>query len=276
MRHWVMKFLTAILTILAIVVAMPSQARDRTLLLTRDGAFYDVTIKKISRNRVVFFNNRHKSQGKIRLNTKLVYAVLDDKGSNVFFDENGRQRIIPSNGNDLKGTILFLKNFQFFPVYDLRINSEGLFYKISDNKNSQYYKQERENVFMVKHEDMHVTLFSSKYVCAPGAEIYPYEEKYVPAPRQDVHASVFQPSILQEAKPLYDSVCKVNPYTLYKPGIMMEYGFQKKGYIEDVNRVSYIRQQVADVRANKGMIVPYVMQMIYSNLFRIPNKFDYS
>lgn len=265
MRHWVMKFLTAILTILAIVVAMPSQARDRTLLLTRDGAFYDVTIKKISRNRVVFFNNRHKSQGKIKLNTKLVYAVLDDKGSNVFFDENGRQRIIPSNGNDLKGTILFLKNFQFFPVYDLRINSEGLFYKISDNKNSQYYKQERENVFMVKHEDMHVTLFSSKYVCAPGAEIYPYEKKYVPAPRQDVHASVFQPSILQEAKPLYDSVCKVNPYTLYKPGIMMEYGFQKKGYIEDVNRVSYIRQQVADVRANKGMIVPYVMQMIYND-----------
>ena len=107
------------------------------------GALYDVTIKKISRNRVVFFNNRHKSQGKIKLNTKLVYAVLDDKGSNVFFDENGRQRIIPSNGNDLKGTILFLKNYQFFPVYDLRINSEGLFYKISDNKNSQYYKQER-------------------------------------------------------------------------------------------------------------------------------------
>ena len=265
MRHLVMKFLTLQLMMLIIGVAMPSQARNRTLLLTRDGAFYDVTIKKISRNRVVFFNNRHKSQGKIKLNTKLVYAVLDDKGSNVFFDENGRQRIIPSNGNDLKGTILFLKNFQFFPVYDLRINSEGLFYKISDNKNSQYYKQERENVFMVKHEDMHVTLFSSKYACAPGAEIYPYEEKYVPAPRQDVHASVFQPSIFQEAKPLYDSVCKVNPYTLYKPGIMMEYGFQKEGYIEDVNRVSYIRQQVADVRANKGMIVPYVMQMIYND-----------
>ena len=265
MRHWVMKFLSPLLVMLFIGMAMPSQARDRTLLLTRDGAFYDVKIKKISRNRVIFFNNRRKSQGKIKLNTKLVYAVLDENGSNVFFDENGRQRIIPSNGNDLKGTILFLNNYQFFPVYDLRINNEGLFYKISENKNSQYYKQERENVFMIKHEDMHVTLFSAKYGCAPSAVIYPNEEKYVPAPRQDVHTSVFQPSIWQEAKPLYDSVCKVNPYTLYKPGIMMEYGFQKDGYVENVNRVSYIRQQVADVRANKGMIVPYVMQMVYND-----------
>ena len=44
----------------------------------------------------------------------------------------------------------------------------------------------------------------------------------------------------------------------------MEYGFQKEGYLENVNYVSYLRQQVTDLRANKGMIVPYMMQMIYN------------
>ena len=37
MRHLVMKFLTLQLMMLIIGVAMPSQARNRTLLLTRDG-----------------------------------------------------------------------------------------------------------------------------------------------------------------------------------------------------------------------------------------------
>lgn len=243
---------------------MPSLARNSTLLLTRDGAFYDVTIKKISRNQVVFFNNRHKAQGKIKVDTKLVYAILDREGSNIFFDENGRQRIIPASNNDLEGTILFLNNYQFFRVYDLRINSEGLFYRIDNNNHSNYYKQERENVFMVKHNDKHVTLFTNKYGHAPSAVIYPFEEKYEPAPRQDVNTSIFQPATWQGADELYDSVCRVNPYALYKRGILMEYEIQRKDYVDDVNNVSYIKQQVADVRANKGMIVPYVMQMIYN------------
>jgi len=260
-----MKLLTALLVAIGISSVNPVQAKERTLLLMRDGAFYDVEIKKISRYQVVFFNNGRKAQGKIKVPTSMVYAILAKDGNNVFFDEGGRQRIVPAGANDLEGDILFTRDFNFFPVYDLRINDEGLFYKVRNDQHAQYYKMERDNVFMVKHADKHVTLFSSKYVPAANAVVWPTEQPYVHAPRTDHSDREFQAATWMEARQLYDSVCQANPYILYKPGIMLEYGYQKAGYLSKVHGVSYIRQQVADLRANKGYIVPYLMQMVYDD-----------
>lgn len=267
-----MKLLTALLVVIGISVAIPSQARNRTLMLTRDGAFHDVKVKRISRNRVTIIDNRQKAVGKMKVPSRFIYAILDEKGSNIFFDEDGNQRIVPAGNNEMEGTILFLKDFKFFPVYDLRINDEGLFYRLTDDRRQQYYKMDRERVFMVKHEDKHVTLFTSKYGHARNAVLArPVEEidKGIPA---YVSESDFHPAPDLSVKALVDSVYKINPYTLYKPGILLEYNFQKEGYLDDLHRVSYIKTQVADLRAKDGMLVPYVMQMIYNGEHGKVNK----
>ena len=263
MAHRTIRILAVLLTFIS--MAMPSQARNRTLLLTRDGSFYDVKIEKISGNRVTFFNNRRKAQGKLKVSTRFIYAVLDEKGSNVFFDEDGRQRIVPAGNNNMEGTILFLKNHKFFPVYDLRIDDEGLFYRVSADQHAQYYKMEREKVFMVKHEDKHVTLFTSKYGHALNAVLAPPVENSEPVSRIDVAASDFRPAPEMEARALVDSIYRINPYTLYKPGIMLEYNLQKEGFLDDLHRVTYIKTQVSDLRVKDGMLIPYVMQMIYND-----------
>jgi hypothetical protein len=263
-----MKLLTALLIAISLSVAIPSQARNRTLMLTRDGAFHDVKVKQISRNRITIVNNRQKARGKMKIPTRFIYAILDKDGSNVFFDEDGNQRIVPAGRNEMEGTILFLKNHQFFPIYDLRIEDEGLFYRLSANRRDQYYRMEREKVFMVKHEDKHVTLFTNKYGHARSAVLAPPIENIDRGTPSYVSDTDFHPAPEMDTKSLVDSVYKINPYTLYKPGILLEYNFQKDGYLDNIHRVSYIKTQVADLRAKDGMLVPYVMQMIYNGEHR--------
>ena len=267
-----MKLLTALLIAIGIGMTIPSQARNRTLLLTRDGSFYDVKVKRISRNYVTFYNNRNKAQGKMKVSTKFIYAVLDENGTNVFFDEAGRQRLVPAGDNNMEGTILFLKNQQFFPVYDLRFEDEGLFYKVSEKDNLHYYMMERDKVFMVKHEDKHVTLFTNKYGLAWNAVLAPPTGTIETGSRIDVAESDFHAAPELTVKELVDTVYKTNPYTLYKPGIMLEYNFQKDGYLDDVHKVTYIKQQVADLRVKDGLLVPYVMQMVYNDNYGIVNN----
>ena len=251
--------------LISIGVSIESKASNKTLLLARDGSFYDVKVLRISQYQVVFINNRRKAQGKIKIPTKLVYAIMDMDGSNVFFDEDGKQFFSPASDDQLKGTILFTKNSQFFSVYDLRINNEGLFYRVKDDKHAQYYKMEHDKVFMVKHEDKHVTLFTNKYGRAWNAVYLPQEPPYEHVARTDVSASIFEPATGMDPHLLYDSVCRINPYTLYKPGIMLEYDLQKEGYLDNIHHVTFIRQQVSDLRSKDGLLIPFVMQMIYDD-----------
>ncbi len=267
------KLAVPLVLIMALSYALPSRGKTHhDLMLTRNGSFYEVKIEKIGKSKLTYINLNHPKWGKLKTPTNYVYAVLRENGNHLFFDEKGDYSSVVEGSLNLEGDILFLNNHKFFPVYQVQFIDGGLVYKLSNDTRATLYQIERSKVFMLKKADKSVVLFDDKNGCGKNAVMAPASAWQLPAPRSDVAASVFSPDLGQEASSLANDIRAKNPYAVCNTTTMLEYQFQRGKYLEERHGVSYIRQKVADIKVQNGLLVTYVKQMVYDNNHRKARK----
>lgn len=262
MKGKITKYISVLTAALACNYAYLAQAKNyKELMLTRNGSFYEVKIERVGSSKLTYTNTNHPKWGTIRIPNSYVYAVLRQDGNHIFFNEDGSYISVIENKPNLEGDILFLKSHKFFPVYDVKFVDDGVVYKLSDSPNASLYQIERAKVFMLKKADKTVLLFDDKYGLGKNASIAPPSKWKMPTPRTDIAASTFSPSDSIDTQQLVNSVNAARPYALHDRTTMLEYQFQRGRYQETVNGISFIRQRVADIKMQNGLMVTYVKQL---------------
>ena len=287
-----------LLTVFLFISSSLAFAGSDDVMITRDGTFIPVKVLRIDRSDIRFINLNKKRQGEMKAPTDFVYMIMKEKGSNIFFDEDGNQMTSPQVKLDKKDNVLFLNDGKYFPVFDVSIGKENISYKLKSSKKAPVYQKKKDEVFLIKNGDGTTTLFNNKYVeklnkakreaqeRANAAPVPPTstasslksgqssssQSPSTPTPQStnSVPASVqategqglkLSPAPSLDANAIVQSVYRQKPYTLYGKGTVAEYVFLKGNeQVKFMGGPTYIQQIVADEKVNNGLLTIYVRQ----------------
>lgn len=274
------------------------------VMVTRDGSFLEVKVIRMSNSEVTFINAKKKRLGELKAPTDYVYAILKEKGTNIFFDEEGNQTTAPAVKIDDKETYLFLNNGEIFPVYNLSIKKDELTYQLKDKKKAPYQTTPKDEVFLVKFSDGTTTLINNKYEEKrkkqqeeEAARLQQQQQAIAAAlnvsstsatavttpstialtasastPSTNANVNVFSPAVDVLPQDIERKIIASAPYTLYRKGSVAEYAFEKAGKpIRFMGGPYYIQQIVADAKIENGLYVAYVNQ-VFLNKDKEPMK----
>lgn len=285
-----------LLTVICCFVALTVCADD-DMMITRDGNFIKVKVLKISSTEVVFIDLKKKRRGELKAPADYIYAILKEKGHNIFFDEEGNQTTSPAIEIKDDENYLFLNNGKLFPVYNLSVNKEELTYQLKDKKKAPYYKSSKAEVFLVRFSDGTTTLINNKYTekqkrlkqsqqttqqtqpialpTNPTATLPVNNATSTTAqtnatPNSNLLASnvvskTFSPATSLSPQDIETKINAINPYTLYRKGSIAEYAFEKEGkQVKFMGAMSYLHQIVADAKIENGLLVAYIQQAFHN------------
>ncbi len=283
MKKLFLAFITCLFTLTAF-------AKD-DVMVTRDGSFLEVKVIRISGSEVTFVNLKKKKLGELKAPTDYVYAILKEKGSNIFFDEEGNQTTSPAIEIDDDETYLFLNSGEIFPVFNLSIKKEELTYQLKDKKKAPYQTTSKNDVFLVKFSDGTTTLINNTYIekrKKQQEEAAKLQQQAVAAatvnvslpstttvaapstialtasastPSTNANVNVFSPAVDMLPQDIERKIIASAPYTLYRKGSVAEYAFEREGKpVRFMNGPYYIQQIVADAKIENGLYVAYVNQ----------------
>lgn len=142
--------------------AVPMLAGD-DVLITRDGTMMPVKIEKISSSQVTFVDLKHKKLGKQNAPAEFVYMILKEKGSNIFFDEEGNQTTSPAVKYSKKDNVMFLNRGEMLVVYNVSVGKEDVTYQLKDKKKEPFVKIKKTEVFMMLYSDGTTILYNDSY-----------------------------------------------------------------------------------------------------------------
>ena len=84
-----------LIAVFCLLIAGPVAADD-DVMITRDGSMMTMKVEKISSSQVTFTDLKHKKRGRLNAPADFVYMIMKEKGSNIFFDEEGNQTTSPA------------------------------------------------------------------------------------------------------------------------------------------------------------------------------------
>ena len=263
---------------------------DNDVMVTRDGSFLEIKVIKMNGSEITFINLKKKRLGELKAPTDFVYAILKEKGSNIFFDEEGNQTTSPAIKIDDKENYLFLNDGRIFPIYSLSIKKDELTYKLKDKKKAPYQNTPKDEVFLVKFSDGTATLINNNYLekrkQQQAAQLQQQAAAHVgrslptatvtttPTPTTNQNLLItnkanttntpkttFSPAVDMQPQEIEMKINSINPYTLYRKGSVAEYAFEKGGKPERfMGGPTYVQQIVADAKIENGLLVAYIQQ----------------
>lgn len=282
-----------LLAITGCLLALSLFAKD-DVMVTRDGTFLEVKVIRMSNSEVTFINLKKKRLGELKAPTDYVYAILKEKGTNVFFDEEGNQTTAPAIEIDEDEAYLFLNNGEIFPVFNLSIKKDELSYQLKDKKKAPYQNTPKSEVFLVKFSDGTTTLINNKYeekrkkqqqeeaarlqqqqqaaiaatvnVSSPSAAVVTAPSTMAltasaPTSVPNTSVNTFSPAVDMSPQDIERKIISSAPYTLYRKGSIAEYAFEKEGKpVRFMGGPYYVQQIVADAKIENGLYVAYVNQ----------------
>lgn len=157
-----MKIKFLFFTVFSLFCAVPMMADD-DVLITRDGTMISVKIEKISSSQVTFVDLKHKKLGKQNAPAEFVYMILKEKGSNIFFDEEGNQTTSPAVKYSKKDNVMFLNRGKMLVVYNVSVGKEDVTYQLKDKKKEPFIKIKKAEVFMMLYSDGTTILYNDSY-----------------------------------------------------------------------------------------------------------------
>lgn len=140
-----------------------SMVADDDVMITRDGSIMTVKIEKISNSQVTFVDLKHKKRGRLNAPANFVYMIIKEKGSNIFFDEEGNQTTSPVIKYDKKDNIMFLNRGEMFVVYNVSVGKNEVTYQLKDKKKEPFINVSKSDVFMIRNSDGTTTLYNDSY-----------------------------------------------------------------------------------------------------------------
>ncbi len=282
-----------------LLMAGPVTADD-DVMITRDGSMMTVKVEKISSSQVTFVDLKHKKRGRLNAPADFVYMIMKEKGSNIFFDEEGNQTTSPVVKFDKKDNIMFLNRGEMFVIYNVSVGRNDVVYQLKDKKKAPQYKISKDEVFMIRNSDGTATLYNDSYqkrqkerqvVAAPTNTALttpsvstPQVTTTTPSPSvttspmastsaangQQLLASGtaetgFAPAPEMSATEIELKVNAINPYTLYRKGSVAEYCFQYKGkQTQWMGGPTYFQQVVSDEKIENGLLIAYIKGAMFN------------
>ena len=274
-------------------------AADDDVMITRDGSMMTVKVEKISSSQVTFIDLKHKKRGRLNAPADFVYMIMKEKGSNIFFDEEGNQTTSPAVKFDKKDNVMFLNRGEMFVIYNVSVDKDEIVYQLKDKKKAPQYKISKDEVFMIRNSDGTATLYNDSYqrkqkaqqATAPtntplATPNVPTQQVPTPAtPSATAAAPVatpqaatgqqllasgtaetgFAPAPDMNAAEIEMKVNAINPYTLYRKGSVAEYCFQYKGkQTQYMGGPTYFQQIVSDEKIENGLLIAYIKGALFN------------
>ena len=274
-------------------------AADDDVMITRDGSMMTVKVEKISSSQVTFIDLKHKKRGRLNAPADFVYMIMKEKGSNIFFDEEGNQTTSPVVKFDKKDNVMFLNRGEMFVIYNVSVGRDEVVYQLKDKKKAPQYKISKDEVFMIRNSDGTATLYNDSYqrkqkeqqAAAPtntalAIPTIPAQQAATPAtPATTAAAPVvtpqattgqqllasgttetgFAPAPDMNAAEIEMKVNAINPYTLYRKGSVAEYCFQYKGkQTQYMGGPTYFQQIVSDEKIENGLLIAYIKGALFN------------
>lgn len=275
-------------------------AADDDIMITRDGSMTIVKVEKISSSLVTFVDLKHKKRGRLNAPADFVYMIIKEKGSNIFFDEEGNQTTSPVVKFDKKDNVMFLNRGEMFVIYNVAVGRDDVVYQLKDKKKAPRYKISKDEIFMIRNSDGTTTLYNDSYqrrqkerqaataptntalatpsiptpqattAAQPSAVVTTLTTSTPSANGQKLLASAtaetdFAPAPGMSAAEIEMKVNAVNPYTLYRKGSVAEYCFQYKGkQTQWMGGPTYFQQIVSDEKIENGLLVAYIKGALFN------------
>lgn len=148
-----------LLLLLMIFISLDAFAGDDDILVTRDGSLTPVKIVKISTQEVTYIDLSKKKRQRTAP-TSTVYMIMKEKGSNIFFDEEGNQMTSPVVKIDKKDNVMFTNDGKIFPIYEVSIGKDAVSYKLQDKKKADVETMNKSDIFMIRNSDGTTTVFT--------------------------------------------------------------------------------------------------------------------
>ena len=161
-----------LLLLLMIFISLDAFAGDDDILVTRDGSLTPVKIVKISTQEVTYIDLSKKKRQRTAP-TSTVYMIMKEKGSNIFFDEEGNQMTSPVVKIDKKDNVMFTNNGKIFPIYEVSIGKDAVSYKLQDKKKAEVETMNKSDIFMIRNSDGTTTVFTAPPVSQQEAPSTP-------------------------------------------------------------------------------------------------------
>lgn len=293
-----MKLKGLMIAVSCLLMAGPVAADD-DVMITRDGSMMTVKVEKISSSQVTFIDLKHKKRGRLNAPADFVYMIMKEKGSNIFFDEEGNQTTSPVVKFDKKDNVMFLNRGEMFVIYNVSVGRDEVVYQLKDKKKAPQYKISKDEVFMIRNSDGTATLYNDSYqrkqkeqqAAAPtntalAIPTIPAQQAATPAtPATTAAAPVvtpqattgqqllasgttetgFAPAPDMNAAEIEMKVDAINPYTLYRKGSVAEYCFQYKGkQTQYMGGPTYFQQIVSDEKIENGLLIAYIKGALFN------------
>ncbi len=148
-----------LLLLLMMFISLDAFAGDDDILVTRDGNLTPVKIVKISTQEVTYIDLSKKKRQRTAP-TNSVYMIMKEKGSNIFFDEEGNQMTSPVVKIDKKDNVMFTNGGKIFPIYEVSIGKDAVTYKLQDKKKADVETMNKSDIFMIRNSDGTTTVFT--------------------------------------------------------------------------------------------------------------------
>ena len=293
-----MKLKGLLIAVSCLLMAGPVVADD-DVMITRDGSMMTVKVEKISSSQVTFTDLKHKKRGRLNAPSDFVYMIMKEKGSNIFFDEEGNQTTSPAVQFDKKDNVMFLNRGEMFVIYNVSVGKNEIVYQLKDKKKAPQYKISKDEVFMIRNSDGTATLYNDSYqrkqkaqqATAPtntalSTPNIPTQQVPTPAaPSATAAAPVatpqaatgqqllasgtaetgFAPAPDMNAAEIEMKVNAINPYTLYRKGSVAEYCFQYKGkQTQYMGGPTYFQQIVSEEKIENGLLIAYIKGALFN------------
>lgn len=287
-----------LIAVFCLLIAGPVAADD-DVMITRDGSMMTVKVEKISSSQVTFTDLKHKKRGRLNAPADFVYMIMKEKGSNIFFDEEGNQTTSPAVKFDKKDYVMFLNRGEMFVIYNVSVGKNEIVYQLKDKKKAPQYKISKDEVFMIRNSDGTATLYNDSYQRKQKAQQataltnttlatpnVPTQQVPTPATLSATAAAPvatpqaatgqqllasgtaetgFAPAPDMNAAEIEMKVNAVNPYTLYRKGSVAEYCFQYKGkQTQYMGGPTYFQQIVSDEKIENGLLIAYIKGALFN------------
>ena len=144
---------------LAVLTVQPVAAGN-DVIITRDGTLVKAIVYKVAGD--ITYSDLNAKDGLMVIPTTKVYMVLRDKGSSLYFDEDGKQKECPTVKLVKNTDQLFLNDGKVITVYDLSISNGEVTYKLDKKYTTPTRRMPVSELFMVKSIDGSTMLLNQK------------------------------------------------------------------------------------------------------------------
>ncbi len=193
------------------------------MIIFHDGSYSTGAITTVSDDSVYYTATVNGEDKRCMIETKKIFMVKREKGYDFYFDNYGRQRVIPTIPIKEKDITLFLKEGKYFPIYNMTIDIDKVQYQMQDKKKAPFYMSTKDEILMILYADGTTTTFAKPQTRTNDTRIISKAEKALKETGIFISSDIiFKPNSAQLETNHTDDIKQIAEYMKYYPDAYIE------------------------------------------------------